>query len=50
MQIEGVELVQYRLGHDDDRGNKNYLLLDEKNHASNKKIQIVYRKNNEELA
>lgn len=42
MDIEGVELIQYRLSHDLDRGNKNYLDINENGHASNKKIQIVF--------
>jgi hypothetical protein len=42
MNIEGVELIQYRLSHDLDRGNKNYLDINENGHASNKKSQIVF--------
>ena len=42
MDIEGVELIQYRLSNDLDRGNKNYLDINENGHASNKKNQIVF--------
>lgn len=42
MNIEGVELVQYRLGNDFDRGNKNYLDIDPQGHCSNKKNKIHF--------
>ncbi len=42
LNIEGVDLVQYRLSNDTDRGNKNYLDINENGHASNKKMQIVF--------
>lgn len=41
MKITEVELIQYRLGNDNDRGNKNYLDIDENGHCSNKKIKIT---------
>jgi len=40
MKIEGVDLVQYKLSHDMDRANKNYLDINENGHCSNKKIKI----------
>ena len=42
LNIEGVDLVQYRLSNDTDRGNKNYLDINENGHASNKKMQIFF--------
>lgn len=42
MNIEGVELAQYRLSNDTDRGNKNYFDINENGHCSNKKLRIVY--------
>lgn len=40
MNVDGVELIQYRLGNDSDRGNKNYLLADENGHCTTKKLKI----------
>ena len=42
MNIEDVKLVQYKLSHDLDRANKNYLDINENGHCSNKKNQIVF--------
>ena len=42
MKINDVNLVQYKLSHDSDRGNKNYLDIDEFGHCSNKKFKIEY--------
>jgi hypothetical protein len=36
----GVEQVNYRLGHDEDRQKSNYLLKNENGHVSNKKCHI----------
>jgi hypothetical protein len=41
-KFEGVEMFQYRLSHDSDRGNKNYLDINENGHCSNKKIKVEY--------
>ena len=38
----GVEQVNYRLGHDDDRQKSNYLLKNENGHISNKKSHIYW--------
>ena len=37
---EGLTVVQYKLSHDSDRANKNYLDIDENNHCSNKKCRF----------
>ena len=39
-KIENADYFQYRLSHDDDRGNKNYFDINENGHASNKKIKV----------
>ena len=36
----GIKQVNYRLGHDEDRQNRNYFIIDEAGHASTKKIRI----------
>ena len=36
---EGLTFLQYRLSHDDDRGNKNYLDINENGHCTNKKMK-----------
>lgn len=36
----GIERVNYRLGHDDDRQRSNYLMLTDSGHAVNKKCKI----------
>ena len=38
----GVEQVNYRLGHDEDRQKSNYLLKNENGHVSNKKCHIYW--------
>lgn len=43
MDVDGVELIQYRLGNDSDRGNKNYLSIDENGHCTNKKTKIEFK-------
>ena len=42
MNIEGVNLIQYKLSDDSDRANKNYLDINENGHCSNKKLKIEY--------
>lgn len=39
-KIEGVDFFQYKLSHDQDRANKNYLDINENGHCSNKKIRV----------
>lgn len=34
-------LINYRLGHDEDRQRSNYLIKDDKGHVSNKKCTIL---------
>jgi hypothetical protein len=36
----GVDQINYRLGHDDDRQKSNYLIKNENGHVSNKKSKI----------
>ena len=36
----GVEQVNYRLGHDEDRQKSNYLQMNDNGHCSNKKTKI----------
>lgn len=43
MKVDGVELIQYRLGNDSDRGNKNHLSIDENGHCTNKKTKIEFK-------
>ena len=40
----GVEEINYRLGHDDDRQKSNYLMKNENGHVNNKKSKIVVPK------
>ena len=37
----GVEQINYRLGHDEDRQKSNYLQKNENGHVTNKKIRIT---------
>lgn len=37
----GVEEINYRLGHDDDRQKSNYFMKNENGHVNNKKSKIV---------
>ena len=37
----GVDTINYRLGHDEDRQKSNYLKINENGHCSNKKSKIV---------
>lgn len=41
----GVEEINYRLGHDDDRQKSNYFQKNENGHVNNKKSKIVVPKN-----
>lgn len=40
----GVEQINYRLGHDDDRQRSNYFEINKNGHANNKKSVIVITK------
>jgi hypothetical protein len=40
----GIEEINFRLGHDDDRQKSNYFLKDENGHVNNKKSKIVVRR------
>lgn len=42
MRELGVETVNYRLGHDEDRQRSNYFLKNENGHVNNKKSHITY--------
>lgn len=42
MRDLGVETVNYRLGHDEDRQRSNYFLKNENGHVNNKKSHINY--------
>lgn len=39
-QVVGVEQLNYRLGHDEDRQNRNYFVIDSAGHASTKKTKV----------
>lgn len=41
IQNLGVNQVNYRLGHDDDRQRSNYLMKNENGHVSNKKCKVI---------
>lgn len=43
LQENGIEQINYRLGHDDDRQKSNYLLKNENGHVANKKNRILVR-------
>ena len=36
----GIEQINYRLGHDEDRQNRNYFVIDSAGHASTKKTKV----------
>jgi len=40
----GIEEINYRLGHDDDRQKSNYFIKDTNGHVNNKKSKIVVPK------
>tara|TARA_Y100000004_G_scaffold35498_1_gene38045 strand:- start:52 stop:315 length:264 start_codon:yes stop_codon:yes gene_type:complete len=39
----GIEQLNIRLGHDDDRQKSNYLIKDENDHVSNKKLKMIVK-------
>jgi hypothetical protein len=36
----GIEQINYRLGHDEDRQNRNYFVITDSGHASTKKTRV----------
>lgn len=42
MRELGVEVINYRLGHDEDRQKSNYFLKNENGHVNNKKSHLNY--------
>jgi len=42
-RVVGVEQLNYRLGHDEDRQKSNYFILDDKGHCSNKKSKVNFK-------
>jgi hypothetical protein len=42
----GIDRVNYRLGHDEDRQKSNYLIMTESGHAINKKCKIFVDNSN----
>ena len=43
MKIIGIESVNYRLGHDEDRQKSNYFIKSPSGHVNNKKSHIIYK-------
>lgn len=43
MRINGIESVNYRLGHDEDRQKSNYFIKTPSGHVNNKKSHITYK-------
>lgn len=43
MNIIGIESVNYRLGHDEDRQKSNYFMKSPSGHVNNKKSRIFYK-------
>ena len=43
-----IEQINYRLGHDEDRQNRNYFVINDMGHASTKKSKIVVDKQEED--
>lgn len=41
-KLQGIDVLQYKMSHDLDRGNKNYLDKNENGHCTNKKIKIQF--------
>lgn len=41
LRSNGIEEINYRLGHDDDRQKSNYFIKNENGHVNNKKSKIV---------
>jgi hypothetical protein len=44
MEEKGIDSINYRLGHDDDRQKSNYLMKNVNGHVNNKKCKICYSK------
>lgn len=42
MRDLGVEVINYRLGHDEDRQKSNYFIKNENGHVNNKKSHLNY--------
>lgn len=42
MNTLGVDQINYRLGHDEDRQKSNYLIKTESGHVNNKKSRILF--------
>jgi len=40
----GIDQINYRLGHDEDRQNRNYLVMTESGHGSTKKTKVFLEK------
>lgn len=43
----GLDQVNYRLGHDEDRQNRNYFVITDSGHASTKKTRIMLQPSDE---
>ena len=41
-QCGGIDQINYRLGHDDDRQKSNYLMKNEDGHVNNKKCRLTF--------
>jgi hypothetical protein len=48
MRELGVEVVNYRLGHDEDRQKSNYFVKNENGHVNNKKSKVNYLTSSEQ--
>lgn len=44
LEKTGIEQINYRLGHDDDRQKSNYFIKDSNGHVNNKKSKITIDK------
>lgn len=42
--MDGIDSFNYRLGHDEDRQNRNYFVIDDAGHASTKKLKVALDK------
>jgi hypothetical protein len=42
MNVLGIEQVNYRVGHDEDRQKSNYLMKNDSGHVNNKKSRIMF--------
>ena len=40
IKSEGIDMINFRLGHDEDRQKSNYLQINDNGHCSNKKIKM----------